>query len=111
LTETELAVIRGITREFASLSWTELAATICELLGWRRPNGGLKRGRKHLAKAPAPPRPKNSLPRGVAVPLRTFHRFQQPGVARAAHRQAGATGENGDPAVPGVRLDTGHPKD
>jgi hypothetical protein len=42
LTETELAVIRGITREFASLSWTELAATICELLGWRRPNGGLK---------------------------------------------------------------------
>ena len=35
-------MIRGITREFASLAWTELAATICELLEWRRPNGRLK---------------------------------------------------------------------
>jgi hypothetical protein len=42
LTEAELAMIRGITREFASLAWTEMAATICELLEWRRPNGGLK---------------------------------------------------------------------
>jgi hypothetical protein len=42
LTEAELAMIRGITREFANLAWTELAATICELLQWRRPNGGLK---------------------------------------------------------------------
>lgn len=42
LTETELAMIRGITREFANLAWAELAATVCELLQWRRPNGGLK---------------------------------------------------------------------
>src|SRR6266852_5291306 len=42
LTEAELDLIRGITREFAKLAWTELAATICELLEWRRPNGGLK---------------------------------------------------------------------
>jgi len=42
LTEAELAMIRGITREFANLAWTELAATLCELLQWRRPNGGLK---------------------------------------------------------------------
>jgi len=42
LTEAELDLIRGITREFANLAWTELAATICELLQWRRPNGGLK---------------------------------------------------------------------
>jgi hypothetical protein len=42
LTEAELAMIRGVTREFANLAWTELAATICELLEWRRPNGGLK---------------------------------------------------------------------
>jgi len=42
LTEAELGMIRGITREFANLAWTELAATICELLEWRRPNGGLK---------------------------------------------------------------------
>jgi hypothetical protein len=42
LTEAELGLIRDITREFATLAWTELAATICELLEWRRPNGGLK---------------------------------------------------------------------
>src|SRR5580692_2785054 len=42
LTEAELGMIRGITREFANLAWTELAATLCELLEWRRPNGGLK---------------------------------------------------------------------
>src|SRR6266566_3965598 len=42
LAESELALIRGITREFANLTLTELAATLCELLEWRRPNGGLK---------------------------------------------------------------------
>ena len=38
----ELDLIRQITREFSSLALTELAHTICELLQWRRPNGGLK---------------------------------------------------------------------
>src|SRR5580658_10280118 len=42
LTEAELGMIRRITREFANLAWTELAATLCELLEWRRPNGSLK---------------------------------------------------------------------
>ena len=42
LREAELDLIRRITREFANLALTELAATICELLEWRRPNGGLK---------------------------------------------------------------------
>jgi hypothetical protein len=42
VTEIELALIRQITREFANLALTELAATVCELLEWRRPNGGLK---------------------------------------------------------------------
>jgi hypothetical protein len=42
VTEAELGLIRRITREFANLALTELAATICELLEWRRPNGGLK---------------------------------------------------------------------
>ena len=42
LSESELDLIRSITREFASLTLTELAATLCELLEWRRPNGGLK---------------------------------------------------------------------
>lgn len=42
LTESELALIRQITQEFSNLALTELAATICELLQWRRPNGRLK---------------------------------------------------------------------
>lgn len=42
LTESDLDLIRRITREFANLALTELAATICELLEWRRPNGGIK---------------------------------------------------------------------
>src|SRR5260370_14676795 len=42
VTEGELDLIRRITREFAKLTVTELAATLCELLEWRRPSGGLK---------------------------------------------------------------------
>lgn len=42
LTDSELELIRRITREFANLALTELAATVCELLEWRRPNGGIK---------------------------------------------------------------------
>jgi Domain of unknown function (DUF4338) len=42
VTDSELDLIRRITREFANLTVTELAATLCELLEWRRPNGGLK---------------------------------------------------------------------
>jgi hypothetical protein len=42
LSEEELALVRQITREYANLALTELAATVCELLGWQRPNGGLK---------------------------------------------------------------------
>ena len=38
----ELDLIRQITREFSTLRLTELAHTLCELLEWRRPNGGLK---------------------------------------------------------------------
>jgi len=42
LSQSELDLIRSITREFANLALTELAATICELLEWHRPNGRLK---------------------------------------------------------------------
>jgi hypothetical protein len=42
LTPEELDLIRQITRDFSTLSLTELAHTVCELLEWRRPNGGLK---------------------------------------------------------------------
>src|SRR5215217_476187 len=42
LTSKEWDLIQEITRDFSGLGLTELARTICELLEWRRPNGGLK---------------------------------------------------------------------
>src|SRR5580698_9892364 len=38
----ELELIRGTAEEFAGLGVTEIARTVCELLEWKRPNGGLK---------------------------------------------------------------------
>jgi hypothetical protein len=41
-TAAELDLVRGIIRDFSSLSLTELSKTICELLEWKRPTGKLK---------------------------------------------------------------------
>lgn len=38
----ELTLIREIVRDCSGLSRMELARTVCELLRWQRPNGGLK---------------------------------------------------------------------
>ena len=38
----ELTLMRHIASEFGSLGVTEVARTICELLNWKRPHGGLK---------------------------------------------------------------------
>jgi hypothetical protein len=38
----ELALMRQIALEFSALGITEIARTICELLEWKRPSGGLK---------------------------------------------------------------------
>lgn len=38
----ELELMRQIASEFAALGVTEIARTICELLEWKRPGGGLK---------------------------------------------------------------------
>ena len=42
LSAEQIQLIRRLTAEFPNLSRTEMAATLCEWLGWRRPNGGLK---------------------------------------------------------------------
>ena len=42
LSACELELIRQLVDDFPTLSLTELAATVCELLDWRRANGGLK---------------------------------------------------------------------
>ena len=38
----EIELIRGLAVDCARLSLTELSCTVCELLEWKRPNGGLK---------------------------------------------------------------------
>lgn len=38
----ELELMRQIAQEFSVLGVTEIARTICELLAWKRPSGGLK---------------------------------------------------------------------
>ena len=42
LTAAELQLLVELTRRYGGLSRNELAPTVCELLDWRRPNGGLK---------------------------------------------------------------------
>jgi hypothetical protein len=38
----ELELMRQIAEEFSALGVTEIARTVCELLEWKRPTGGLK---------------------------------------------------------------------
>ncbi len=38
----DLRLISEVVTDFGRLSRQELANTVCELLDWRRPNGGLK---------------------------------------------------------------------
>jgi hypothetical protein len=40
--EQELSLIKQVIERYSKLSRTELANTLCELLDWNRPNGGLK---------------------------------------------------------------------
>jgi len=72
LTSREWCLIKEVTRDCADVGLTELARTICELLGWQRPNGGLKsrecylfllnlRSRGWLSWLP-PPRPRARHP-------------------------------------------------
>src|SRR5450759_1742939 len=38
----EVELMRVVARDYAGLGVTEIARTICELLEWKRPSGGLK---------------------------------------------------------------------
>jgi hypothetical protein len=42
VSEAELALVRRIVTDYPLLSIHELSLTVCELLDWKRPNGGLK---------------------------------------------------------------------
>jgi hypothetical protein len=41
-TAQEVELMRVVAHDYAGLGVTEIARTVCELLEWRRPNGGLK---------------------------------------------------------------------
>jgi len=41
-TAPEVGLMRQVARDYAALGVTEIARTICQLLEWTRPNGGLK---------------------------------------------------------------------
>ena len=41
-TTPEIDLMREIARDYAGLGVTEIARTVCELLDWKRPSGGLK---------------------------------------------------------------------
>jgi len=41
-TTPEIDLMREIARDYAGLGVTEIARTVCELLHWNRPSGGLK---------------------------------------------------------------------
>jgi len=41
-TTPEIDLMREMARDYAGLGVTEIARTVCELLHWNRPGGGLK---------------------------------------------------------------------
>jgi len=41
-TAQEVELMRTVAQDYARLGVTEIARTVCELLAWKRPNGGLK---------------------------------------------------------------------
>lgn len=88
----ELELIRGVTSDFGALGVTEISRTLCELLDWKRPNGGLKniecrqllerlrdQGLLHL------PALRRSKPRGPQPVRLTAHSDPEP----ALHGSAG----------------------
>lgn len=81
---TEIELIRDVVSDFRSLSLTEIARTICELLEWKRPNGRLKNHecRLLLEKLSAAglvslPAVRESGPRGPRVVLPTENGVEQ----------------------------------
>jgi Domain of unknown function (DUF4338) len=73
LTADELNLVHQIVADFPRLSQAELAHTVCELLGWRRPNGKLKSPEcvewlqqlEQLTELPSLPKLRATKPRGA----------------------------------------------
>lgn len=81
---TEIELIRDVVLDFPSLSLTEIARTICELLEWKRPNGRLKNHECRLllenlsaAGLVSLPPLRKSGPRGPRVVLPTENGVEQ----------------------------------
>jgi len=72
--------MRGVAKDFSGLGLTEISRTVCELLEWKRPNGGLKNleCRQLLERLCAQgllnlPELRKTKPRGPQVVRRTMH--------------------------------------
>lgn len=61
----ELELIRETVMEFAALGVTEIARTVCELLEWKRPNGGLKNLCEEIPLGDRDHTPPTSPPAGI----------------------------------------------
>ena len=87
----ELELVRGIVAEFSSLGITEISRTVCELLDWKRPNGGLKNleCRQMLERLCSQgllslPELRRTKPRGPQTVRRTVRSDPQPEVGGSA---------------------------
>src|SRR6516225_208344 len=87
----ELELVRGIVAEFSSLGITEISRTVCELLEWKRPNGGLKNleCRQMLERLCSQgllslPKLRRTKPRGPQAVCRTVRSDPQPEVGGSA---------------------------
>jgi hypothetical protein len=87
---TEIELIRDVVSDFRTLSLTEIARTICELLEWKRPNGRLKNHecRLLLEKLSAAglvslPAVRESGPRGPRIVLPTENGVEQEPLSRS----------------------------
>lgn len=95
---TDIELICSVVSDFRSLSLTEIARTICELLEWKRPNGRLKNHecRLLLEKLSAAglvnlPPLRESGPRGPRVLLPTENGAEQEPFSRSAGELAPLT--------------------
>ena len=82
-TAQEVELMRLMAHDYAGLGVTEIARTVCELLEWKRPNGGLKNHECRLKSSCRIPLDQNERESGANP--------RHPRGAEAARECAGAT--------------------
>src|SRR5438045_5346336 len=87
----EVELMRTMAQDYAGLGVTEIARTVCELLEWKRPNGGLKNleCRQLLERLCAQgilslPQLRSTKPRGPQMVVQTSRSDPQPEIGGSA---------------------------